>query len=606
MAATLIAALTAPAGARGTIAQVGIPNRAPAAGQRIEFQVAVTAPDAAGLKAGAYGVQVEVRTADGAQIAATEPVVGTSDVTPDRGVVLVPSLELPNGLNGNFTVTAILLEGGAATERSDPQSLVIGGIATAPAAAPAPNSPAATGFALDGSFTSNHDIAGGRVGQNGLLSLDGKLDQNTSFSASGGITTAGGGNKPLISVRTKQSQTQFGTFAPSFDPSVFDGPSGLALSYRAAPDDRSALQFAYLSGARGSLNPYNAFAVNETLPIGKVTKFGITTGAFNVSGDPASLTGEPQPNAGTFLGLSVGREQGASRFGYGLRYGLQWYRDKLGRSFAENAIAATANLLTGKASWAFDFHRGSAFFTNLLAPGVTPDRQNAHVALNVPFGVVTTSFSVSADADDLNSTKAQRNRAVTESFSLTAPLKNGDSLTYSLNGSTAHIGADPLVSATATNTASAGDSQNIGYNARRGLYTFGYTLGYTNQHDNQSNTTHSTQNGISVSRAVTTGLNVTANVNLNTNVSGNSASTSSGLSGTLGLGYALGPLNLTGSFGTSRTRPFLGLRPEDAATMNLGLKFLQSKNFSVQAGFTQTAGAGSTTQTGTINATQRF
>jgi hypothetical protein len=605
LVAALVAVVSAPASARARIVQLGVKDRAPAAGQHIELQVALLAADAAGVRAGHYSVQVELRNGDGAQIGASNAILGTDDVTSERAAILVVPLDLPQGIDGTVQVQAILSEDGAVVDRSDPQGLVIGGVVVAPAGQPAAAA-APSAFALSGSLTNNVDVSGNAVGRSSLLSLDGKLTPDLSFSGSGGATTSTGGNKPLLSFRTKQSQTQLGTFAPSFDPMVFDGPNGLAMSYRAAPDDKHALQAAFVSGANGTANPFQVGAASIATLIGRASTLTATAGAYKVDGDADPGSSEPIPDNGTFLGLAFGRDAGGSIFGYMLRYGLQAYRDKTGRALSGGAFAATANLTIKKTAWTFDYRRASPNYANLLAPGVTPDRETAKLNVSVPFGIVTSTIGIQSDADDLpGASLAQRSRAVTENLSLNLPLKNGASLAYSFNGSTTHLGADLLVSPTAQNVANAGDGQNIAYNMKSGDYTFGYTLGYTNQRDNSGNMQHVTQNGVTVARSVTKGLTFSSNLSLNTSVAANSASSTSGLAANLSLGYVLGPAELSGSFGTSRNRPYLGLRPPDSSNLNLGLKLAQSKNLTVQGGFTQST-SGPTTQSGTINVTQKL
>jgi len=605
LAAALVVASILPAFASGTIAEVGIKEHTPAAGQHVQFQVALIASDAKGLSAGDYAVRIELRNADGAQIAASDNVTGTDSVTSDKGAVVVVPLDLPQGISGSVQVQAILLQAGAVVGRSDPSTIVIGGLALAPAA---PTTPAAQPnvFSLTGSLVGNENIAAGSLGQSSMLSLDGKIDQNLSLAASGGVTSSAGGSKPVFTIRDRTSQLQFGTFAPSFDPMVFDGPSGLSASYHLAPDDKHVIQAAYVLGAEGTLNPYHVGALNFLEPIGRSSSIAATVGAFKVEGDLNPLSGEPLPDTGEFFGLTLQRDATGSIFGWGLHYGLQGYRDKSGVSRGGNAFNATGSLTTGKAAWTFDYRRTSANYMNLFAGGVTPDRESAKLNVSVPLGTLTSTFGIESDDDNLpGASLAQSTRAFTENFSLTLPFKNGDSLAYSFNGSTTHLGANLAVSATAVNSASAGDGQNITYNAKRGDYTFSYTLGYTNQYDNQNNLQHVTTDGVTVSRAVSKGLTFTTNVSLNTSVANNAASSTSSLAGTLGLGYVAGPVNLSGSIGTSRSRPFLGLRPPDTGTMNLGVTLAQSKNLSVQGGFTQSTGA-QTTQSGTINVTQKI
>jgi hypothetical protein len=605
LAAALVIASILPALARGTIAEVGIKEHTPAAGQHVQFQVALIASDADGLRAGDYSVRVELRNADGAQIAASGDVSGTENVTSDKGAVVIVPVDLPPGISGNVQLQAILLQAGAVAGRSEPQTIVIGGLALAPAA-PAAAAAQPNAFSLTGNMTANENVAQGPLGQSGMLSLDGKVNENLSFSASGGVTSSNGGNKPVFTIKTKTSQLEFGTFAPSFDPMVFDGPSGLATSYRFAIDDKHVVQTAYVLGAQGTLNPFDVGAVNFLHPIGRSSSIAATLGIFKVKGEFNPLSGEPLPDTGEFFGLTLQREASGSVFGWGLHYGLQGYRDKAGVSRAGNAFNATGNLTTGKAAWTFDYRRTSPNYMNLFAGGVTPDRESVKLNVSVPLGTLTSSFGVSTDDDNLpGASLAQSSRAFSENLSLTLPFKNGDSLAYSFNGSTTHLGANLVVSPTAVNSASAGDGQNITYNAKRGDYTFSYTLGYTNQRDNQNNLQHVSTDGITVSRAVSKGLTFTTNVSLNTNVAANSASSNSGIAGTLGLGYVAGPVELSGSFGTSRSRPYLGLRPPDTSTMNLGLKLAQTKNFTIQGGFTQSAGA-QTTQSGSINVTQKI
>ena len=605
LAAALLVVVAAPVQARGHIAQLGIKERAPLAGQRIELQVALLGTDSGGLRAGHYSVHVELRNGDGAQIGSSDALAGGADVTTDRAVVVVVPLDLPQGIIGTVQVQAVLSEDGSVVDRSDPQTLAVGALALAPAAQPAAAPGAPSPFSLSGTLTGNGDSASGQLGQSSMLSLDGKLG-DMSFAGGGGVTTSTGGNKPLLSFRTKQAQTQLGTFAPSFDPMVFDGPSGLAVSYRAAPDDKHALQAAFVLGAAGSANPFQVGAANVATLIGRATTLTATAGAYKVDGDANALSAEPIPDNGTFFGLALGRDAGSSTFGYMLRYGLEAYRDKLGRSLSGGAFAATANLTVKKTAWTFDYRRTTPNYANLLAPGVTPDRETAKLNVSVPFGVVTSSFGIQTDADDLpGASLAQSSRAVTENLSLNLPFKNGDSLGYTFNGSTSHLGADLLVSATAQNVANAGDSQNVTYNMKRGDYTFGYTLGYTNQRDNSGNLQHVTQDGITVSRAAAKGLTFSTSVSLNTSVAANVASSTSGLAANVALGYVLGPMELSGSVATSRNRPYLGLRPPDASTLNLGMKFAQTKNLTVQGGFTQSS-SGPTTQAGTINVTQKF
>ncbi len=602
--ATLLVARSVPVYADGRIAEVGIKNRIPASGGRVEFQVALLASDAKGLAANAYSIRVELRDATGAQVATSADIAGASDASTDRAAVVIVPLDVPRGLTGTLTAQAVLSVANAVVDRSEAQTLVVDGVALAPSADAA--RPAAASFHLNGTLTGTGNASGSIFGRSSTLSLDGGAG-DASFATSGGISSSGGANKPLFSFRTKQSQTQVGTFAPSFDPLVFDGPSGLAVAYKDAPDDKHSLSATYVLGARGSVNPFEAQAVGFSTMLDRSTSFEATIAHLQVDGAGDPLASEPLPDRGTSLGFGFTRDAGTSIFGYAFHYGIAAYRDKAGDDLAGSAFTANAALRLGKSAWTFDYRRASPNYLTLLAPGVTRDRESAKLDISLPvYKAITSTIGIETDDDDLpGASLAQRSRTFAENFGLNVPLANGDQLTYALNGSSAHLGANLAVSATAQNSASAGDGQNIGYSTQRGPFNFGYTLGYTNQRDDKGSLQHTTQNTLTVARAAVHGLSISTSLTLNTAVANDVASSTSGVSANVALGYVLGPLELTSSIATSRTRPFVGIRPADSANLSLGAKLMQYKNFTLQAGFTQST-SGATTQTGTINVTQKF
>ena len=589
--------------AGGSVVALTLKNIAPKAGEALQFAVGVSTDDPAGWSPNSYGVSLEIRNADGGLVSKSEQSTGDTKIAAGQTVVLFATVAGDALAKGTFRARAVLRHLGAIVDQSDPQAIAIGAIALDSIP---PDSQAIGSTSLDGSLATNLDIAQ-TTGESGALTLSGKGGAS-SFTTTGGLSTSAGASNPLISFQTPQSQLQVGTFAPSFDPISFDGATGNAAAFKHVYSPQSALQLAFINGARDTENPYSVAAVSMSLPVKDSRSiFSVTSGIVSVSGAAPLSDGVPFLNNGWFISSGLTHSDPKTTLVYGLHYGIMNYTDKLTlRQRTDNVFEATSQFSIGKAGWDLEFMRASAFYPTVTASAVTPDRLNEKIGVNVPIGRLSASVAANGYSDDLpGALLSARTHFWTESVNLSMALRSGDTLSYAFSGATQHQAADLNVAPTAADLATATDASIFTYAATRGAVSFGSTLGYNNQRDSTNNLQHTTQFGLNLGRNVSTGLTVGAYFQLTNNVSNAAMSTNTMTAAALTLAYSSGPFTLSSAVSTSRTRPLIGMRPFDTSALNFGVGLKLSKNLGIQATFTQNT-SGSSTQTGSLNVTQNF
>jgi len=552
----------------GPPVELALKNPAPAIGEALQFQVGVTTQDQAGWTAGSYSVTIELRASNGAVVATSRSVSGDSALPPGQTAVLFVTVASEGIGKGAYRAQAKLNHEGKPAGEAEPRVVAIGAVALG--AVPAETTPSRRGT-LDGNLATNLDIAN-TIGESAMLTLTGK-GGDVSYNASGGITTSGGGNKPLLTLTTPQSQVQAGTFSASFDPISFDGATGAGVALKHVYSPVSLLQLAWITGARGTLNPYTVAGLSLSVPIkDSRSTLAVTLGTVHVAGPPPAQR-FPFVDDGRFISGAFQHNDPKTSLVYAFRYGIMLYTDKatLERR-TDNIFEAAAQFTTGKAGWNLDLTRASAFYPTISATSVTPDRLTEKIAVNLPVGAIQASISANGYSDDLpGALLAQRTHFWTEAINLSTAFKNGDSLSYSFAGATQHQAADLSVAPTATDLANATDASTFSYSAKRGLYALGATLGYNNQHDSTNSLQHSTQLGLNLARTVSEGLSIGTSFQLTNNVSNSPSSTNISLAAALTLGYSRGPLTLTSAASTSRMRPLLGQRQPDSSALNFGV-----------------------------------
>ncbi|HEV3087217.1 MAG TPA: hypothetical protein VGX96_08340 [Candidatus Elarobacter sp.] len=574
----------------GDAAITAIVNTTPAAaaGGTVTFQVGLTAP-AAAWTPGSYHLAAELHGENDALVASSKPVSG-APVERGRTTMLFVDLALPQDGTGTYRAVLVVDHDGAVVERSEPQPVVVGGLAPSQSSAAAPAH-------LGGNLATNANFASSDS-RSALLTLTGKYGANQSFTTTGALSTTPGGSRPVIGIQTATTLTQLGTFAPSLDPLALDGVTGSGVGFRKSWGAVRAVQLAYVSGGHATANPYSIEALSYALPAagGKLT---FTMGLAQVDGPAQGIVADL--NSGSFAAISFARAPSERLpFGYTLRYSAIRYDDKTGEQRFDRALEAGVAFKTGRVGWTLDMLRAGPYYPTITAPGISSDRQTERIAATIPLrSDVSATVAMNGYRDALpGSASLQTTHFWTESLTLTKSLRNGDSLSVNLVGATQH-------QAGATDLASASDTSNITYNARRGPYSFQLTLGGNNQRDNTGNLQHTSQDGITVARTLIAGLSLSAGVNFTKNVASDPSGTSSLTASNVTLGWTRGPLTLSSSIVNSRSRPFLGLAPADTTGESIGISLKMHKTTALQATLTNNRSAATTT-TGALNVTRQF
>jgi hypothetical protein len=306
-------------------------------------------------------------------------------------------------------------------------------------------------------------------------------------------------------------------------------------------------------------------------------------------------------NDGTFAAISFARAPSDRLpFGYTVRYSAIRYDDKSGEQRFDRALEAGLAFKTGRVGWTLDVLRAGPYYPTITAPGLSSDRQTERIAATIPIrSDLSATVAMNGYRDALpGSVSLQTTHFWTESLTLTKSLRNGDSLSLNLVGSTQH-------QAGATDLASATDTSNITYNAKRGPYSFQFTLGGNNQRDNTGNLQHTTQDGITITRTLIAGLSLSTGVNFTKNAANDPSGTSAFTASNVTLGWTRGPITISSSVVNTRSRPFLGPAPADTTGESVGITFKMQKTTALQATLTNNHST-ATTSTGALNVTRQF
>ena len=574
--------------ADSVIAGVVNTTPAPPAGGTITYHVGLTAP-APVWEPGSYHVAAELHDESDAVVARSTPVTGVL-VEPGRTTMVFIDLTLPQNAKGAYRAIMVVDHNGSVVERSEPQPVVIDGLV------PSQSSPSALAH-VGGNLATNANFASSDS-QSALLTLTGKYGGNQSFTTTGALSTTPGGSRPVVGIQTATTLTQLGTFAPSIDPLAFEGVTGTGVGFRKSWGAVHALQLAYVSGGHATANPYSIEALSYAIPAagGKLT---LTMGLAQVDGPPQGIVADL--NDGTFAAISFARAPSDRLpFGYTLRYSAMRYDDKSGEQRFDRALEAGVAFKTGRVGWTLDVLRAGPYYPTITAPGLSSDRQTERIAATIPIRPdFSATVAMNGYRDALpGSVSLQTTHFWTESLTLTKSLRNGDSLSVNLVGSTQH-------QAGATDLASATDTSNITYSAKRGPYSFQFTLGGNNQRDNTGNLAHTTQDGFTVTRTLIAGLSLSTGVNFTKNAASDPSATNSLTSSNLTLGWTRGPITLSSSIVNTRSRPFFGPAPADTTGESVGITFKMRKTTALQATLTNNRST-ATTSTGALNVTRQF
>jgi hypothetical protein len=591
------------------------------AGSTATFEVGVTSSDTTIWNAGTYTVQLLATDPSGTLVASTDALPGDDSAIPGQTTFLFLSLPIPMSFLGPLNVIARLKHGGtvddsvavgivvgattlANTEETQPVSQPAAGqpppsgatpipgaqtipgqpgipgqppqpvaaattapVATAaPSAAPAPAAaPAPTSAPKISGTLANNDAYGNPSAQSGTLNLSGVGGGNTTYTASGGLSTTTGAGKPVVNIQTQYVLMQVGTFSPSFDKDVFAGVSGTGVDYKRVWDPAHTLQFAFISGDHATINPYQIEAVSYGFPLSSTMPFEVTGGLEQVTG-PVQ-TGQYFVRDGEFLGAGLVGKPTGTTLTYELHYGVTDYLDALTDTQRFDSVLDLAlGFMLNKVQFSFGYVRAGAYFANLSAPSVKPDNEAETASITAPLGVLQAQFSVNGYHDDLpGSSLQQETNFWTESASLTYPFPNGDSLALQSANGIQHQTGDPSA------PFSGNDNTSLAYTTKRGPYAVQLSLTSTNQRGNTDSFMHVITDAITVSRAPFAGLTLTAGYNLVQN-NANVASSTSIMSGAnASLTYVVGPVSFATQITHSLTHPFVGMSTSPSTTYNYGL-----------------------------------
>ena len=579
------------AGAANAIEQIVPKTLTPDPGTTTTFQIAVTPDDNTVWAAGSYTITLIAADPSGTTVATSAAFTVDQPATPQQTTMIFIDLTLPGGYAGPLVVHA-RLEYGKTSEDSLPAGIVVGvsagqttvapaaspppgqvptpgGPATLPSPAGAPPPPIAVAprpQIYSGSLAANTGY-GTQQTQSGVLNLSGKFSANESVTAAAGLANTPGNTKPLISFQTPYLLTQVGTISPSYDRDAFAGPTGTGVAFKTTwNNSQDILQGAYISGNHDTTNPFEMEAVSLGFPV-----FG---NPVSVTGGYEDIYGPDQPGPfflrnGAFFGLGDDVRSPHSSITYGIHYGLTYFHDdisdldQLGEVF-DLALGFTIK----KAQLAFTYDRASPYFANSSAPGVTADRENETAAVTVPLGVLQLTLSANAYRDDLpGSLLLQTTHYATENLGISAPLKNGDVLSFQAVNGVQHQTGDPIA------PFSGNDGTTFAYTTKRGPFAIQYTLADTETRDNTGDLLHVITDGITVSRAPFAGLTVSGGFNLNENDANAAAQTMISNSVTGSLSYTRGALTLSTQFNQAFSHPYVGLSSPPTLTYNYGVAF---------------------------------
>jgi hypothetical protein len=610
------------AGAASSTEQIVPKNLTPDPGGTATFQIAVTPGDNTVWNAGSYTITLIANDPTGTTVVTAAPFTVDEAATPQQTTMVFVDLTLPGGYVGPLIVHAHLSHE-KTSEDSLPAGIVVGGAAggatVAPAASPPPGqiptpggpatlpngappppvSVAAPAQQFTGSLAANAGFAAQQT-QSTVMNLSGKFGANDSMTAAAGLANTPGNTKPLISFQTPSLLTQVGTISPSFDRDAFAGPTGTGVAFKTTwNNSQDILQGAYLSGNHDTTNPYEMEAVSLGFPV-----FG---NAMTVTGGYEDIYGPDQPGSfflrnGAFFGLGDDIHAPHSTITYGIHYGLTYYHDDINDI---DQLGEVFDLALGfkirNAQFAFTYDRASPYFANASAPGVTPDRETETAAVTVPVGVLQVTLSANAYRDDLpGSLLLQTTHFVTENIGITAPLKNGDVLSFQAVNGVQHQTGDPVA------PFSGNDGTTFAYTTKRGPFAIQYTLADTETRDNTGDLLHVITDGITVSRAPFRGLTISGGFNLNENDANAAAQTMISNSVTGSLSYTLGGLTFSTQFNQALSHPYVGLSSPPTLTYNYGLSLKPPHSpYSISATVSENIGA-MNSSTGALSLNRQF
>ncbi|MBV9440770.1 MAG: hypothetical protein JOZ24_12340 [Candidatus Eremiobacteraeota bacterium] len=557
-----------------------------AAGATATFQVGVTDTDAAPWTAASVTVVVDLLGADGSVVASANA-AAPEDVLPNHTTFAFVDLAIPAQLSGTYTARATVRHDTAVVGTSDPLAVALGTLVAQPST---PNATAP----YSGQFASN-DVLGAQTAQSGTLSFTGKYGGDKSFTTSFGLSTTPGQQKPLVTLQTQGSVTQVGTFAPAFDPLVFTGVTGSGLSFKRAWGENHWLSLATISGAQATPNPFTMDAIAYAIPF-LGGSLGFTLGDERVQGDiPAGVPFFMR--FGTLAGLVYVRPADSRGRSFGFRYGLINYFDEIsGVQRTDRAFEATLGFAIRRSSWTLDFVRAGPYFPNLSAPGVTPDRESESLQGTIPVGALSFTLGISGYRDALAGSPAQQNtHFYTENVGISAPLRNGDSISLNLTNAIQHRYAIESL-------ASGNDNTALTYTAKRGATTYAFSIGSANQRDSTGNLQHTIQDGVTVTRQFGQFFQLSAGANFTGNHASSPNSTSLLQAFTTTASYTRGAFTISSSVNRSNTIPYLGIMGPPNTAINYGLTLKpRGSPASISATVTQNHSAGPSSSTGSLN-----
>jgi len=590
--------------ANSAIEQIVPKDLTPQPGAVTTFQIAVTSSDNSVWDAGSYTLTLIAENPNGTTVATAPPFTADQPATPQQTTMIFVELTLPPGYVGPLNVHAHL-DHGKTSEDSAPAGILVGGVpgqatVVAPASPPpgqvvppapvavatpppAPRAPPAQSYS--GSLALNAGFAAQQT-QSGVLNLSGKLPDNESLTAAGGLANTPGNQKPLVTFQTPSWLLQFGTISPSFERDAFAGPTGTGVGFKTTWDNSLySVQGASISGNHDTTNPYEM----EALAFG----FPLWGSPATVTGGYEDIYGPDQPGPfflrnGAFLGFGDDVKSPHSTFTYSIHYGVTSYHDDIADVDDLGDVWDFAlGFMLRKAQFAFTYDRASPYFANDSAPGVTADRETETAAITVPLGVLQVTLSANAYRDDLpGSLLLQTTHYFTENAGITYPLKNGDVLSFQAVNGVQHQTGDPVA------PFSGNDGTTFSYTTKRGPYSIQYSLADTETRDDTGDLLHVITNGITVSRAPFSGLTISGGFNLNQNDADAAAQTMLSNSATASVSYVVGGLTFSTQVNRALSHPYVGLSSPPTMTYNYGLAYKPPHSpYSISGTVTENIGA---------------
>lgn len=570
----LSAALPAAALADSAIQQLVAQDLTPAAGASMSIEVGITSDNGQIWTAGSYTVQLTALDATGTPIVSSDVVSGSDPATPGQTAVLFIPLAIPSSFTGAAVVRAHLVHA-STVEDSEPIAIVVGGTTSAQTAAasppPAAAAPSTTGAKNPSGTLANSETFAGQGNRSGVLNLTGAFDAGPTYTASAGLSTTPGANKPLVGVQTPSEFAQVGTFSPSFDKEVFSGTNGSGIDLKRAWGDAHTLEAVFLDGNNATTNPYEVDGLSYDFPV--------LSNPFEVTGGFVTVTGPTQPGtfflrSGRLFGFGWTVKEPHSSLTYGVHLGFVNYFDDLsGVERADRALDLTLAFAIRRAQLAFEYDRVGPFYADVSAPGVTPDRESATGSITVPLGAIQGVFSVNGYRDDLpGSSLLQQTHFWTETAGLTYPLRNGDSLSYQAANGIQHQTGTPVA------PFSGNDNEAFAYTTKRGPYQIQYSLTSTNQRDNEGTLMHVIVDGLNVSRSPVSGITVSGGYNVTQNEANVAQSTVLSSSATGSISIDRGPFTLSTQVNHSLAHPVIGLSNPPTTTYSYGVSLRPTRS----------------------------